>query len=126
MSEGASGFDLRACIDDPVVIKPKSWEIIPTGIYVEVPSGYEVQVRPRSGLAARGITVLNTPGTVDSDYRGEIKVILANFSKEPFVVEPGMRIAQGVLCRIYRASFVEEPLSPTPRGPQGFGSTGEG
>ncbi len=125
MSTGASGFDLFAHLETPLTIPPKGWGMIPTGIRLEVPNGFEVQIRPRSGLASRGITVLNTPGTVDSDYRGEVKVILANLSEEPFTVHPGDRIAQGVVCRVYRATFVEAELSPTERGSSGFGSTGK-
>ncbi|BAT71121.1 dUTP pyrophosphatase [Thermosulfidibacter takaii ABI70S6] len=124
MSEGASGFDLKAHLENPVTLNPGEWALIPTGIHLEIPSGFEVQVRPRSGLASKGITVLNTPGTIDSDYRGEIKIILVNLSKEPFTIGNGMRIAQGVLCRVYKADFVEADLSPTNRGKGGFGSTG--
>ena len=124
MSKGASGFDISANIKEPITLEPGQWALIPTGLRMEVPKGFEVQIRPRSGLASKGITILNSPGTIDSDYRGEIKVILINLSSEPFSVEPGMRIAQGVLCRIYRADFAEENLSPTERGEGGFGSTG--
>lgn len=124
MSKGASGFDISANIKEPITLEPGQWALIPTGLRMEVPEGFEVQIRPRSGLASKGITILNSPGTIDSDYRGEIKVILINLSSEPFSVEPGMRIAQGVLCRIYRADFAEENLSPTERGEGGFGSTG--
>jgi len=124
MSEGASGFDVKADLEAPMIIEPGRIALIPTGLSFEIPEGFEIQIRPRSGLALKGITVLNSPGTVDSDYRGEVKVILANLSDEPFTVEPGMRIAQGVLVRVYRAEFVEAEPTPTDRGAGGFGSTG--
>lgn len=125
-TEGSSGMDLYAAIEDEVLIQPGTWEVIPTGIYVEIPEGYEGQVRPRSGLAKDyGVTVLNSPGTIDSDYRGEIKVILINLGKEPFRVKRGDRIAQLVIVPIVRAVFEEvEELSNTERGEEGFGSTG--
>ena len=124
---GASGADVRANIVDPVVIEPGTVAIIPTGLKVEIPVGYEIQVRPRSGLAAKnGVTVLNTPGTIDADYRGEICVILINCSKTIFTVTPKMRIAQLVLAPVCQAEFVlqEQLLSTTVRGTGGFGSTG--
>lgn len=123
---GASGADLRAHLKEPVVIEPGAVKMIPTGIRVAVPLGYEIQVRPRSGLAAKeGITVLNTPGTVDADYRGEICVILINCGKGSFTVTPGMRIAQLVLAPVVQADFViEEHLTATTRGEGGFGHTG--
>ncbi len=125
MSAGASGFDLRAWIEKPVTINPGRWALIPTGIHLEIPEGFEVQVRPRSGLATKGITVLNTPGTIDSDYRGEVKVILINLSHEPYTVKPGERIAQAVLAKVYKADFeLAEELTRTERGEGGFGSTG--
>jgi len=124
---GASGADVRANIVDPVVIEPGTVAIIPTGLKVEIPVGYEIQVRPRSGLAAKnGVTVLNTPGTIDADYRGEICVILINCSKNVFTVTPKMRIAQLVLAPVCQAEFVlqEQLVSVTARGMGGFGSTG--
>lgn len=122
----SAGMDVRACLDAPVMLKPLERAMIPTGLYLEIPAGYEVQVRPRSGLAAKkGITVLNSPGTIDADYRGEVKVILVNLSGEPFTVENGERIAQLVLARhecIEWESVGE--LSASERGDGGFGSTG--
>lgn len=126
-SEGASGADVRAFLPEgPVVIKSGEWRLIPTGLCPEIPLGYEIQVRPRSGLAARnGITCLNTPGTVDSDYRGEILVNLINHSKEDFVVENGSRIAQLVVAKVECPQFLlVDELSETERGEGGFGSTG--
>ena len=126
-TDGAAGADIRAFLPEgPVVIRSGEWRLIPTGLCPEIPEGYEIQVRPRSGLAAKkGVTVLNAPGTVDSDYRGEIKVNLINHSKEDFVVEDGLRIAQIVIAKVERASFtVAEELSSTSRGEGGFGSTG--
>ncbi len=122
----SAGMDLRANLDKPIVLKPLERAIIPTGIYMELPIGYEAQVRPRSGLAAKkGITVLNAPGTIDADYRGEVGVILANMSSDEFVVENGERIAQMVIAKHERAEWVEvESLSETDRGAGGFGSTG--
>lgn len=125
-SELAAGADVRACVGEDMVIMPGESMLIPTGIRVEIPPGYELQVRPRSGLAWKEqITVLNTPGTIDADYRGEIGVILINHGKRPFMVTRGMRIAQLVLCSFTRALFVqEETLSSTSRGAGGFGHTG--
>lgn len=125
----SAGADLRACIDEPIVLNPSAVELIPTGIYFEIPHGYEVQIRPRSGLALKNhITVLNTPGTIDADYRGEIKVMLINHSKEPFIIEPRMRIAQMILAPIAQASFYKvdsvEALEKSNRSLSGFGSTG--
>ena len=122
----SAGVDLRAALDAPVVLAPLGRALIPTGLYMEIPAGYEGQVRPRSGLAAkRGVTVLNTPGTVDADYRGEIKVILVNLSDTPFTIEPGERIAQMVFARHEQACFEEvDTLEETQRGAGGFGSTG--
>lgn len=124
---GAAGADIRACITAPVVIKPGERALIPTGLLFEIPEGYEIQVRPRSGLALKhGITCLNSPGTIDSDYRGEIGVILINTGKEDFTVENNDRIAQIVLSPVIRADFVTtEILSETERGSGGFGSTGK-
>lgn len=122
----AAGMDVKANITEPVVLKPLARAMVPTGLFVEIPAGYEIQVRPRSGLAAKfGVTVLNAPGTVDADYRGEIKVILVNLSEAEFTVQPGERIAQLVLARHERADWQSvEVLSDTDRGTGGFGSTG--
>ena len=123
----SAGMDLKAFIDAPVVIAPLERFLVPTGIYIELPDGYEAQIRPRSGLAAKhGITVLNSPGTVDADYRGEIKVILVNLSDTPFTINPGERIAQMVIARHERVVWDEvEELDETERGTGGFGSTGK-
>lgn len=124
---GSAGADLKANVKEPVSIAPGAIRIIPTGIKLEIPQGYEVQIRPRSGLAAKsGITVLNTPGTIDSDYRGEIQVILINLSeKEPFTVTYGMRIAQMCLSQSLQCQFIcTEQLSTSERGSGGFGHTG--
>ena len=125
-TSGSSGLDLSANIKTPVKIEPGKTTIIPTGISVSIPKNFEIQIRPRSGLAAKNqITVLNTPGTIDADYRGEIKVILINLSKETFVVENGARIAQMVVCPVIKAKLKEvEILDNTSRGSGGFGSTG--
>ncbi|MDC6366448.1 MULTISPECIES: dUTP diphosphatase [Flavobacteriaceae] len=122
----SAGMDLRANIDAPITLKSLERTIVPTGIFMELPVGYEAQVRPRSGLAAKkGITVLNAPGTIDADYRGEVGVILVNLSTEDFVVENGERVAQMVIAKHERAEWVEvETLSETDRGAGGFGSTG--
>lgn len=126
----ASGFDLMAAVpaEMPVVIVPGGRAIIPTGLALALPPGFEAQVRPRSGLAARhGITVLNTPGTVDADYRGEVQVILVNLGQEPFAVERGMRIAQMIIAATMQATICEvASLDETIRGAGGFGSTGIG
>lgn len=122
----SAGMDVRADLDESVTLAPLGRAMIPTGLYVELPAGYEMQVRPRSGLAAKhGVTVLNSPGTVDADYRGEIRVILVNLSGEPFTIEPGERIAQLVVARHEQVEWepVEE-LGTTERGAGGFGSTG--
>jgi len=129
MTDYASGIDLYASIDKPVSIYPGEYKSIPTGVIIALPAGYEAQVRPRSGLALKfGITLLNSPGTVDADYRGEIKVLLINHGKEPFTVINGMRIAQLVIARIERADIVEvariEELENTRRSSGGFGHTG--
>jgi dUTP pyrophosphatase len=128
-SEHAAGLDLLAAVaaDTPVVIPPGQRAAIPTGIAIALPVGTEAQVRPRSGLAMRhGIGVLNSPGTIDADYRGEIQVILVNFGSAPFVVERGLRIAQLVIAPVLRANLLEVPgLAGTERGSGGFGSTGE-
>ena len=122
----SAGVDLRAALEEPVVLAPLGRALIPTGLYMQIPAGYEGQVRPRSGLAAKhGVTVLNTPGTIDADYRGEIKVILVNLSDTPFSIEPGERIAQMVFARCEQAQLEEvESLDETQRGAGGFGSTG--
>ena len=122
----SAGMDLRANLDLPVTLKPLERAIIKTGLFIELPKGYEAQVRPRSGLAAKkGITVLNAPGTIDADYRGEIGVILVNLSNEEFTVEDGERIAQLVIAKHERAEWVQvTALSETSRGEGGFGSTG--
>jgi dUTP pyrophosphatase len=123
---GSAGMDLSAAVGADVTIAPGKRQMVPTGLSIELPEGFEAQVRPRSGLAAKnGITVLNTPGTVDSDYRGEIKVVLINLGDEPFTVSRGMRIAQMVIAKHERAVLVEsEALSETQRGAGGHGSTG--
>ena len=123
---GSSGMDIAAHIEKNVIINPGEKALVSTGFSVAIPRGYEIQIRPRSGLAAKkNITVLNTPGTIDSDYRGEIKVILINFGKEKFIVEKGERIAQMVVCPVVQADLEEiEELADTERGSDGFGSTG--
>lgn len=125
-TEGSAGMDLYADIEDKFVLHKNSKTLVSTGISIALPQGYEAQIRPRSGLAAKnGITVLNTPGTIDSDYRGEIKVILINLSDEDFTIERGMRIAQMVIAPVTTATIVEaELLDETARGEGGFGSTG--
>ena len=122
----SAGMDLRANNQEPVVLKPLERAIIPTGIYIELPVGYEAQIRPRSGLAAKkGISLVNSPGTIDADYRGEIGVILVNLSNGPFTVEKGERIAQMVIARHEQAKWVVvDELSESERGAGGFGSTG--
>lgn len=125
-TEASAGMDLRAFIDESITLQPLERTIVKTGLFIELPIGYEAQVRPRSGLAAKkGITVLNAPGTIDADYRGEVGVILVNLSNEPFTVENGERIAQMVIAKHERAEWIEvETLSETSRGEGGFGSTG--
>ena len=125
-SANAAGMDIRAFIDREITIPPMGRERIPTGLFMEIPPGYEAQVRPRSGLAARqGVTVLNAPGTIDPDYRGEVEVILVNLGTEPFTVKNGDRIAQMVIAPVVRVELAEaEELSETKRGTGGFGSTG--
>lgn len=125
-SHGAAGADVRAHIPEELTIAPGETALIPTGLRMAIPEGYEVQVRPRSGLALKhGITVLNTPGTIDSDYRGEVGIILINHSKTAFTVTPGMRIAQLVVAAVVLAEFVvSEELATTARGAGGFGHTG--
>jgi len=123
---GASGMDITAYIENNIIINPGEKALIATGFSIAIPKGYEVQIRPRSGLAVKkNITVLNTPGTIDADYRGEIKVILINLGNEKFIIENGDRIAQMVVCPVIQASLEEvEELSDTQRGSGGFGSTG--
>jgi dUTP pyrophosphatase len=122
----SAGLDLRANTDQSLVIKPLERLLIPTGLYIELPEGFEAQVRPRSGLAAKhGISIVNTPGTIDPDYRGEIKVILVNLSEIPFTLEPGERIAQMIIARFEHITWNQvETLSDTERGEGGFGHTG--
>ena len=126
MTEQAAGVDLHACLDQGFTLQPGERALVPTGIALEIPPGFEAQVRPRSGLALRhGIALVNSPGTIDADYRGEIGVILINLGSEPFTVENGERIAQLVFARCERAEFVEvEELGETGRGAGGFGHTG--
>ena len=123
----SAGVDLKANLSEAITLKPLERSLVPTGLFLAIPAGYEAQVRPRSGLAAKhGITVLNSPGTIDADYRGEVKVILVNLSPEPFVIEPGERIAQLVVARFEQVSWEEvERLDETERGAGGFGSTGK-
>ena len=125
-TEASAGMDLRANITEPITLKPLERTIVKTGLFIELPIGFEAQVRPRSGLAAKkGITVLNAPGTIDADYRGEIGVILVNLSNTDFSIENGERVAQLVIARHERAQWVQvEELSDTTRGDGGFGSTG--
>ena len=125
-TEQSAGMDLRANLEAPIVLTPMERAMIPTGLFIELPVGYEAQVRPRSGLAAKhGITVLNTPGTIDADYRGEIKVILVNLSSEAFEIQHGERIAQMVIAKHESVRWEEvETLSETERGAGGFGSSG--
>jgi dUTP pyrophosphatase len=126
MTDGSSGMDIFAAVENSEAIMPGEWTLIPTGLYVAVPKGFELQIRPRSGLAVKhGISILNTPGTIDSDYRGEIKIILINFGKTLFTVNRGDRIAQMVIVPIIRAAVEErEELPPTNRDSGGFGHTG--
>lgn len=122
----AAGMDVRCDLSEPVVLRPMERRLFPTGLYIELPAGYEAQIRPRSGLALkRGITVLNTPGTIDSDYRGEIGVILINLSEEPQTIEPGERICQMVIAPVVQAQLTEVTvLTDTERGEGGFGHSG--
>lgn len=125
-TDDSAGMDLYAAIEAPITLDSNARELVPTGISMALPSGYEAQVRPRSGLALKhGVTVLNTPGTIDADYRGEVKVILVNLSKDAFTIEPGMRVAQMVIAPVTQGHFVEVAnLETTERGEGGFGSTG--
>lgn len=122
----SAGMDLRANIEEPIILKPMQRMLVPTGLFMALPAGYEAQVRPRSGLALKhGITVLNTPGTIDADYRGEVKVLLVNFSDTDFVINDGERIAQMVIAKHETADFIEvEELDETERGAGGYGHTG--
>lgn len=122
----SAGMDLKANLDVPIKLQPLQRALVPTGLFIELPEGYEAQIRPRSGLAAKkGITVLNSPGTVDADYRGEVKVILVNLSDQPFVIDDGERIAQMVIAKHERINWNEvAALAETERGAGGFGSTG--
>ena len=126
-TDGSSGMDIRANLAEPVEINPLERVLVPTGLFIEIPSGYEAQIRPRSGLAIHyGITCLNTPGTIDADYRGEIKVILINLSQQPHVVQPGDRIAQLIIQKIERATLLAvDELNETERSAGGFGHTGK-
>jgi dUTP pyrophosphatase len=125
-TEASAGMDLRASLDAPVLLKPLERSLIPTGLFIELPVGYEAQIRPRSGLAFKsGVTVLNTPGTIDADYRGEIRVILVNLSSEDFMVNDGERIAQMIISKHEKAELIQvEILEETLRGKGGFGHTG--
>ncbi len=125
-THGSAGMDLAAAVEDDLVIPPGEWRLVPTGLRMAIPEGFEGQVRPRSGLALRhGVTVLNAPGTIDADYRGEAKVALVNHGKEPFVVRRGDRVAQLVICPVARAEWAPSAHLPaTPRGEGGYGSTG--
>lgn len=122
----SAGMDLRANLDAPVVLKPMERQLVPTGLHIALPVGFEAQIRPRSGLALKhGITVLNTPGTIDADYRGEVMVLLINFSQEDFVINDGERIAQMIIARHETGEFVEvDELDETERGEGGYGHTG--
>ncbi len=122
----SAGMDLRANLDAPIVLKPMERKLVSTGLFIALPEGFEAQIRPRSGLALKhGITVLNTPGTIDADYRGEVMVLLVNFSQEEFVIRDGERIAQMVIARHEQGHFVEvEVLDETERGAGGYGHTG--
>jgi dUTP pyrophosphatase len=126
-TSGSAGMDIRAAIKEPVKLKPMEVEMITTNLSVEIPEGFEIQVRPRSGLAAKhGIGILNSPGTIDSDYRGELKIILINFSNEEFIIQPGDRIAQIILSKVYKARLEEtEELNTSKRGQGGFGHSGK-
>lgn len=125
-SEGSSGMDIRAAVKESVLLKPGEISLIPSGLSIAVPPGYEAQMRPRSGLAFHnGVGMVNAPGTIDSDYRGEIGVVMINWGKEPFTIRRGDRIAQMIISRVYRAEFAEvDALDTTSRGHGGFGHTG--
>jgi dUTP pyrophosphatase len=125
-TEGASGMDLRAAVEGEVVLNPGEVRFIPTGLLVSIPRGYEAQIRPRSGLALKyGIGMVNSPGTIDSDYRGEIGLVMINWGKEPFVIQRGDRVAQMVISKVFRGEFLEaNDLESTKRGEKGFGHSG--
>jgi len=125
-SKSSAGLDLHAFLEEPIIISPGKTKLIPTGLFLEIPSGYEAQIRPRSGLALKnGITFLNSPGTIDADYRGEIKIIVTNLGPDNFEVTNGLRIAQMVFAKVYQAYFTEtKSLSETSRNQGGFGHTG--
>lgn len=126
-TQGAAGADVRANLSEEMILEPSATALVPTGIRLQIPIGYEIQIRPRSGFAFKHqITVLNAPGTIDSDYRGELKIILINHGKEPFVISHNMRIAQMILAPVYQANFIvqKSELSSTHRGESGFGHTG--
>lgn len=125
-SAGASGADISACVSEPVLLRPGDTVLVPTGLSIELPEGYEAQIRPRSGLAIRhGITLLNTPGTIDADYRGEIKIIVTNLGREDFTITNGMRIAQMVIAATCRGNFIRvRDLGTTDRNDGGFGHSG--
>lgn len=126
MSPHASGYDLMACVEQPLEVASGNRVLIPTGLSIEMPPGMEAQIRPRSGLAWKhGLTIVNTPGTIDADYRGEIKVALINLGQDPVVIAPQERIAQMVFCPVYDVCFEETHVSSTARGTGGFGSTGQ-
>ena len=126
-TEASAGMDLRAFLDNDIVLKPLERVLIPTGLFIELPVGFEAQIRPRSGLAIKhGITVLNTPGTIDADYRGEIKIILVNLSNNEFVIKSGERVCQMIISKHEQANFIEtDKLNETKRGAGGFGHTGK-
>lgn len=124
-TSGAAGYDIRACLENEITIDPGMIAAIPTGLALAIPEGYHLSIRPRSGLALKyGITMINSPGTVDSDYRGEIKILLVNHGKLPFTVRHGDRIGQGLIEKVYSAEFIEGELDVTARAEGGFGSTG--
>ncbi|MFH0866571.1 MAG: dUTP diphosphatase [Bacteroidota bacterium] len=125
-TEFSAGMDIRASLESPVELKPMERALVPTGLFIELPAGYEAQIRPRSGLAfKKGITVLNTPGTIDADYRGEVKIILINLSAEKYIIEDGERIAQMIIARHEKAEIIKvDVLQETTRGTGGFGHTG--
>ncbi len=126
-TEHSAGMDLKANIKETIIIEPLKRELVPTGLFIELPEGFEAQIRPRSGLAAKhGVGIVNSPGTIDADYRGEIKIILVNLSDTPFVLNPGERIAQMIIAKYERVNWnLVEKLSDSNRGTGGFGSTGK-
>jgi dUTP pyrophosphatase len=125
-TSGSAGADIRAYIEDSIQLSPGERALVPTGLFFAIPQGFEVQIRPRSGLAIKkGVALVNSPGTIDSDYRGEVKIIIINLGQEDVIIEPGERIAQMVIAPVFRAIFqVKESLNATSRGDGGFGSTG--